>query len=85
MSELTPHFQDEVPRCELFAYDIVLVEGSKDGVNTKLERRQEALESKFFKISNAKKRYMDCNFGGDVQRIKIAVVGGIAASGQNNR
>ena len=35
----------------LFAYDIVLVDETRDGVNAKLERWQVALKCKGFKIS----------------------------------
>ena len=38
----------------LFAYDIVLVDESKDDVNAKLERWQVAIESKCIKISHTK-------------------------------
>ena len=44
IDKLTAHFQEEVPWCILFADDIVLVDESSDGVNAKLERRQETLE-----------------------------------------
>ena len=43
----------------LFAHDIVLVNESKDAVNAKLERLQEALEFKGFKISHTETKYMD--------------------------
>ena len=49
MNELTAHIQEEVPRCILFADDIVAVNESRDGMNAKLERWREALESKGFK------------------------------------
>ena len=55
---------DELPWCMLFADDIMLVDESRDDVNTKLERWQEALESKGFNISRAQTEYMDCNFSG---------------------
>ena len=34
MDELTGHIKKEVPLCILFANDIVLVNESRDGVNT---------------------------------------------------
>ena len=57
----------------LFANDIVLVNESRDGVNAKLKRRREALESKGFKISRTKTEYMDCNFSGHLQIVEIIV------------
>ena len=57
----------------LFAYDIVLVDGSRYGVNAKLERWREALESKSFRISRTKAAYMDCNFSRHIERSKITM------------
>ena len=37
MDELTRGIQDEVPWCMLFVDDIVLIDESREGVNTKLE------------------------------------------------
>ena len=37
MDELTKGIQDELPWCMLFAYDIVLIDETKEGVNDKLE------------------------------------------------
>ena len=48
----------------LFTNDMVIVDELRDGVNAKLERWWEALESKGFKISSTKIEYMDCNFSG---------------------
>ena len=33
----------------------------------------EALESKGFKLSHIKTKYVDCNFNGDVQRVESTV------------
>ena len=69
MDEVTAHIQEEVPLCMLFAYDIVLVDKSRDGVNPILKRwREEALESKGIKISGTKTEYMVCKFSGDAVR-----------------
>ena len=38
MDELTKGIQDELPWCMLFAYDIVLIDQTRQGVNDKLER-----------------------------------------------
>ena len=37
MDELTREIQDEISWCMLFADDIVLIDESREGVNTKLE------------------------------------------------
>ena len=58
----------------LFAENIVLVDESRDGVNAKLERWQEAFESKGFKISHTKTEYMDCNFSGHIERAETTVI-----------
>ena len=42
-------------------------------MNEKLKRWWDALESKGFKISCTKTKYMDCNFNGDVQRDETPV------------
>ena len=73
MDELTTHIQEEVSWCMLFVVDIVLVNESRDDVNAKLERWQEALESKGFKISSIKTGYMNCNFSGHIQRAEISL------------
>ena len=52
----------------LFAYDIVLVDESRDVVNAKLKIWREALESKSFKISYTKTEYMDYNYSGHIER-----------------
>ncbi|GMP36936.1 hypothetical protein CsSME_00008867 [Camellia sinensis var. sinensis] len=62
MDELTINIQDDVPWCMLFADDIVLVDETREGVNTKLEIWRKALESKGFRISRTKTEYMECKF-----------------------
>ena len=62
MDELKRAIQDDVPWCMLFADDIVLMDKTREGVNTKLERWREELEFKGFRISKAKTEYMECIF-----------------------
>nr|XP_009622333.1 uncharacterized protein LOC104113756 [Nicotiana tomentosiformis] len=59
---LTRHIQGEVPWCMLFADDIVLIDETRDGVNVKLEVWRETLESKGFKLSRSKTKYLECKF-----------------------
>jgi hypothetical protein len=46
----------------LFADDVVLVDDSRAGVNRKLELWKHVLESKGFRLSRAKTKYMMCDF-----------------------
>jgi hypothetical protein len=46
----------------LFANDVVLVDGSRAGVNRKLELWQETLEPKGLRLSRNKTEYMRCDF-----------------------
>ncbi|GMP92000.1 hypothetical protein CsSME_00042421 [Camellia sinensis var. sinensis] len=62
MDELTRNIQDDVSWCMLFADDMVLVDETREGVNTKLETWREALESKVFRISITKTESTECNF-----------------------
>ena len=61
MNELT-RIQNEIPWCMLFADDIILVDETRAGVNTKLEVWRQTLESRSFKLSRAKTEYMKCKF-----------------------
>ena len=54
MDELTKHIQDDISWCIIYIDDIVLIDETKYGANTKLEVWKEVLESKGFKISRAK-------------------------------
>ena len=42
-------------------------------MNVKLERWLEASESKGFKISHAKAKYMNCIFSGNVQKVETPI------------
>ena len=54
-------------RVLLFADDVVLVDESQAGVNSKLELWRQTLESKGFRLSRTKTKYMRCDFGGAAQ------------------
>jgi len=65
MDELTRGVQDKIPWCMLFADDIVLIDGSREGVNTKLERWRDTLEAKGFRLSRSKTEYLHCRFSAE--------------------
>ena len=73
MDELTSRIKEEVPWCILFADDIVSVDESRDGVNAKVERWRDALESKGFKRSYKKTEYMDCDFNGHIAETTMKI------------
>ena len=72
MDEVTRDIQGDIPWCMLFADDVVLVDESRAVVNRKLELWRRTLESKGFRLSRTKTKYMMCDFsatmheGGDV-------------------
>jgi hypothetical protein len=47
----------------LFADNVVLVDESQTRVNRKLELWRQTLESKGFRVSRTKTKYMRCDFG----------------------
>jgi len=49
----------------LFADDVVLIDESREGVNTKLERWRGTLEAKGFRLSRSKTKYLYCRFSAD--------------------
>jgi len=62
MDEFTRHIHGEVPWCMLFVDNIVLVKEIREEIIFKVDRWREALESKGFKISRMKMKYMVYNF-----------------------
>uniref|UniRef100_A0A1S3XMG5 Reverse transcriptase domain-containing protein n=1 Tax=Nicotiana tabacum TaxID=4097 RepID=A0A1S3XMG5_TOBAC len=62
MDVVSRHIQGEVPWFMLFADDIVLIDESHSGVNTRLEILRYTLESKGFKLSRTKTTYLECKF-----------------------
>ena len=62
MDELTRGIQDEVSWCMLFADDIVLIDESREAVNTKLERWRDTIQAKGFRLSRSKTKYLHCRF-----------------------
>ena len=62
MDEITKRFHEEIPWCMLFADDIVLIDETKEGVNTKLELWRQTLKARGFRWSILKTEYMECKF-----------------------
>jgi len=62
MDKITRGIQDEVPWCMLFAYDIVLIDETREAVNNKLEQWRATLEAKGFRVSRSKTKYLLCRF-----------------------
>ena len=65
MDELTRGIQDEIPWCMLFTDDIVLIDESREGVKTKLERWRDTLKAKGFRLSRSNTEYLYCRFSAD--------------------
>jgi len=60
MDELTRGIQYEIPWNMLFVDDIVLIDESREGVNTKLEMWRTTLESQGFRLSRLKTLSIQC-------------------------
>jgi hypothetical protein len=67
MDEVTRDIQGGIPWCILFAYDVVLVDESRTGVDQKLELWRRILEAKVFRLSRSKTEYMKCDFSATTQ------------------
>jgi len=79
MDELTREIQDEIPWCMLFANNILLIDETREEVNTKLERWRETLEANSFKLSRSKTGYIHCCFsvGEGVIENEVAIEGAV--------
>ena len=62
MDEIIKSIREEIPWCMLFANGIVLIDETKEGVNTKLELWRQTLEARGFRLSRSKTEYMECKF-----------------------
>jgi len=75
MDELTKGIQDEIPCYMLFVDDIVVIDETRNRVNTKLERWRGALQTKGFRLSRSKTKNIHCRFsageGGVVDEVSI--------------
>ncbi|KAH1220391.1 LINE-1 retrotransposable element ORF2 protein [Glycine max] len=59
---LTEQIQEIMPRCMLFADDIVLLGESREELNERLKTWRRALETHGFRLSRSKSEYMECKF-----------------------
>ena len=50
MDEIIKSIREEIPWCILFADDIILIDETKEGVNTKLELWRQTLEVRGFRL-----------------------------------
>lgn len=58
MNKLIARIREEVPWCMLFMDKFILVDETRKGIKSKLERQKEFLVSKGFRISRTKMEYM---------------------------
>jgi len=63
----------------LFIDNIVLIDETRDGVNTKLERWRDTLEAKGFRLSRSKMEYLHCHFSANEGGVtnNVAIEGAI--------
>jgi hypothetical protein len=67
MDDVTRDIQGGISWCMHFADDVVFVNGSRTGVNQKLELWRRTLEVKGFSHSRSKTEYMKCDFSATTQ------------------
>ena len=78
VDELTRGIQYEIPWNVLFIDDIVLIDESREGANTKLELWRSTLESQGFRLSRSKTEYLHCQFSVGHDLVHEAAIGGAA-------
>jgi hypothetical protein len=54
MDEVIRDIQGGIPLCMLFAYDVILVDESRTGIDQKLKLWRQTLEAKGFRLSRSK-------------------------------
>ena len=60
MDELTKEILEEAPRGMLFTDDIALIDETNDEIDDKLEDWRHTLESRRFRLSSSKTKYLKC-------------------------
>ncbi|KAF3658908.1 putative zinc finger CCCH domain-containing protein 4-like [Capsicum annuum] len=73
MDVLMWSLQGDVPWCMLFADDVVLIDELLQGVSDKLEVWRQTLESKGFRLSRTKTKYLECKFSDSRQEEKVVM------------
>jgi hypothetical protein len=67
MNDVTRDVQCGIPWYLLFIDDVILVDESRTEVDQKLELWRRTLETKIFKFSRSKTKYMKCDFSATIQ------------------
>jgi hypothetical protein len=67
MNDVTRDVQCGIPWYLLFIDDVILVDESRTEVDQKLELWRRTLETKSFKFSRSKTKYMKCDFSATIQ------------------
>jgi len=61
----------------LFSDNIVLIDESREGLNTKLEPWRDTLEAKGFRLNRSKAKYLPCRFSAHGGVIDEAAIGSV--------
>ena len=77
MNVLTKWIQDEVPWYTLFDNNIVLIDDTREGLNTKLEHWRHTLEYQGFRLSRLKAEFK-YGFKGEVANREEVIIDGVA-------
>jgi len=59
----------------LFANDIILIDETRHGIDSKLELWRHTLESRGFKLSRSKTEYLRCGFSGEEGAGEVVTIG----------
>lgn len=76
MNVLTKGIQDKVPWRMLFTDDIVLIDETTGGLNSKLEQWRQTVESRGFRLSSSKIECSKCRFSGEEAGGEEVTMGG---------
>ncbi|XP_063937419.1 uncharacterized protein LOC108194424 [Daucus carota subsp. sativus] len=81
---ITRNIQAPIPRCMLFADDIVLIAESRNDFNINLERWRTSLEGYELRLCHSKTEYLCANFSEEAHEEEVAVCIGEARVPQTN-
>jgi len=74
MDKISRRIQDELSWWMLFADDIVLIDETREEVNTKLEQWRDTLETRGFRLNRSNIEYLHCRFSageGDIASVVV--------------